>query len=367
MIELSRHIESLLLKHDCVIVPGLGGFVTQSTPAQYVAEEQLFLPPCQSVAFNPQLTLNDGLLIESYMKTYSTTYPETVKVIEYAVEQIKEELQENGSYSFPGIGELRLTLGNRMDFEPFEAGVLSPKLYGLDAIHLCKVSPETTDEDDASNEAHQNKSNRTFFEKSEKVYTFRLPRELVNYTAAAIIAIVFYFVWATPLNQATSTETQEAGSLYTQLFSSSTSHSSNQEGTITNPVKTSSPQNDEVSVGSTEVQPLSSESEKINDSFPTPSESSSSITEKARTNPETTSTTNTFTLVLASMIPEKNANQYAEQLQAQGLTQAKSFKRGKMVRVIYGSYADEEEARQELRQLRRSNPIFREAWVLRVQ
>lgn len=47
MIELSRHIESLMLKHDCVIVPGLGGFVTQYVPARRVDDEQLF---CRLVA-----------------------------------------------------------------------------------------------------------------------------------------------------------------------------------------------------------------------------------------------------------------------------------------------------------------------------
>ena len=68
MIELSRHIESLLLHHDCVIVPGLGGFGTQYVPARRIEEEFLFLPPYRSVGFNQQLVLNDGLLVQSYMK-----------------------------------------------------------------------------------------------------------------------------------------------------------------------------------------------------------------------------------------------------------------------------------------------------------
>ena len=72
MIELSRHIESLLLAHDCVIVPGLGGFVAHYVPARRIAEEQLFLPPSRSVGFNQQLTINDGLLVQSYMQAYDT-------------------------------------------------------------------------------------------------------------------------------------------------------------------------------------------------------------------------------------------------------------------------------------------------------
>ena len=41
MIELSQHIEVLLLENDCVIVPGLGGFVAHYTPAIQV-EENMF-------------------------------------------------------------------------------------------------------------------------------------------------------------------------------------------------------------------------------------------------------------------------------------------------------------------------------------
>lgn len=62
MIELAQHIEALLLENDCVIVPGLGGFVAHYTPAMRVAEENTFLPPTRIIGFNPQLKMNDGLL-----------------------------------------------------------------------------------------------------------------------------------------------------------------------------------------------------------------------------------------------------------------------------------------------------------------
>ena len=55
MIELAQHIEALLLENDCVIVPGLGGFVAHYTPAMRVAEENTFLPPTRIIGFNPGL------------------------------------------------------------------------------------------------------------------------------------------------------------------------------------------------------------------------------------------------------------------------------------------------------------------------
>ena len=75
MIEIDRHIEILLLSNDCVIVPGLGGFMTHHIQARYDADDQMFLPPLRTLGFNPQLTMNDSLLVQSYIEAYDISYP----------------------------------------------------------------------------------------------------------------------------------------------------------------------------------------------------------------------------------------------------------------------------------------------------
>ena len=62
MIELNRHIEILLLSNDCVIVPGLGGFMTHHADAWYDDGSRQFLPPLRTLGFNPQLKINESLL-----------------------------------------------------------------------------------------------------------------------------------------------------------------------------------------------------------------------------------------------------------------------------------------------------------------
>mgnify|MGYP000802840522 FL=1 len=81
MIELAQHIEALLLENDCVIVPGLGGFVAHYTPAMRVAEENTFLPPTRIIGFNPQLKMNDGLLVQSYMAVYDTDFSDATRIV----------------------------------------------------------------------------------------------------------------------------------------------------------------------------------------------------------------------------------------------------------------------------------------------
>ena len=69
MIEnLARHIEWLLGENDCVIVPGLGGFIAHYTPARRIEAENRFLSPTRIIAFNPRLKINDGVLVQSYMQ-----------------------------------------------------------------------------------------------------------------------------------------------------------------------------------------------------------------------------------------------------------------------------------------------------------
>ena len=107
MIELARHIEILLLENDCVIIPDFGGFIAHYQPARYIKEENLYLPPVRTIGFNPQLTINDGLLVQSYMQAHHTDFPDATRMIEEEVAGLKEQLYQNG------CAEMRITSPTR--------------------------------------------------------------------------------------------------------------------------------------------------------------------------------------------------------------------------------------------------------------
>ncbi len=77
---------------------------------------------------------------------------------------------------------------------------------------------------------------------------------------------------------------------------------------------------------------------------------------------QATATQSGYTIVLASAVSEKNADDYVARLKKNGFSDAKKYKKGTMVRVIYSSYASETEARNQLKKLR-SNEAFEQAWV----
>lgn len=148
MIEIGRHIEILLLDYECVIVPGLGGFMTHHVEARYDEADNTFLPPLRTLGFNPKLKLNDSLLAQSYVEAYDISYPEAVNKIEEEVNELKQHIQNEGSYELTDIGVISLNEDGNYEFEPCEAGVLTPWLYGL-----CSFEIKMTAEGKAANAA----------------------------------------------------------------------------------------------------------------------------------------------------------------------------------------------------------------------
>ncbi|MBQ1650556.1 MAG: SPOR domain-containing protein, partial [Prevotella sp.] len=145
MIELTRHIEILLLDNDCVIVPDFGGFMAHYVHAEYSEEEGMFYQPQRTIGFNPQLRLNDSLLAQSYVEAYDVSYPEAIRMIASDVEEVRQTLAIEGKYEFHGIGTLRYTSDEKYDFEPCMAGLLTPYLYALSSYSMdCIIrKPET--------------------------------------------------------------------------------------------------------------------------------------------------------------------------------------------------------------------------------
>ena len=88
MLELVRHIEYLLTEHDCVLVPGLGGFVLQYVPARFSEDRKSIQPPGKQITFNSSLSYNDGLLAQSLMRTLDIDYGKAVAMIEHWVDEI---------------------------------------------------------------------------------------------------------------------------------------------------------------------------------------------------------------------------------------------------------------------------------------
>lgn len=143
---LSRHIDHLLLSHECVIVPGIGGFLTHSKPAFYDEEEHAFFPPSRTIGFNPQLQLNDGTLAHSYMEMFGVDYAQATTKMHTDIKAMKQEMEDEGSYHLDGIGTLMHKADGHLEFKAIESGALTPSLFALSRFEMKPLNAGKDDE-----------------------------------------------------------------------------------------------------------------------------------------------------------------------------------------------------------------------------
>lgn len=136
MNELSQHLEKLLSKYECVIIPGLGGFITYFEGAHW--ENNILIPPMRQIRFNQKLTYHDGLLSEEYMKYYGISYSEALDKIGSHVQEIQKTLQNNNTCLFGKIGLLVKDSNNNLILKSNSA-VFLPENTGLSPITLHKI------------------------------------------------------------------------------------------------------------------------------------------------------------------------------------------------------------------------------------
>ncbi|WP_455674077.1 HU domain-containing protein [Phocaeicola sp.] len=190
MIELARHIEILLLENDCVIVPELGGFIAHYQPAHYVESENIYLPPMRTIGFNPQLTINDGLLAQSYMQAHHTDFPDATRMIAKEVEGLKDILYKEGCAEIDGIGKLYYTIHGTYEFHPYENGVLSPGLYILHSFVITQLREE---------HSVVAATKELIPQPSKRNREFHISRRWIGNAVAVAAAVILFFFLSVPV------------------------------------------------------------------------------------------------------------------------------------------------------------------------
>ena len=75
---LEHYIADLLYRYNCVVVPGFGAFLAERTSARINDTTNTFFAPSKFIAFNEQLSTNDGLLVSYIAETEKDSYENTL-------------------------------------------------------------------------------------------------------------------------------------------------------------------------------------------------------------------------------------------------------------------------------------------------
>lgn len=372
MNSLSRHLLALLLRYDCVIVPDLGGFVAQYVPARYLKEEGLFLPPHRTLAFNPQLSMNDGLLVQSYMQCHHLGYAEALRMIGAEVAALKDEVDKHGQAAVNGLGVLSKQVGGSYMFTPLEAGIVSPELYALSTVSCC-IASERQRQGGAEVRRPARRKAKPAAAKLKAMGRSLRESEWTHYVAAAVVAVVFYFLWATPVqNDAVLPDGHYSTSVNAQLFAPDkpmAAVSDRRADTIAVAEAPTVAAAEDSLTASHDVASAQAQKVTAGEQPAAPAAEPASVTMAEPQAPPRQQVTNdapeaAYVIVLSSAISKHSAEAYVASLQRDGLKTARVMSTPKMVRVVCGGYASEREARQALRELS-TDARFSDAWVLR--
>jgi hypothetical protein len=115
---ITRHIADLLYHHECVIVPGLGGFIKAYSPAKIIHTTHQFYPPSGKIAFNSGLSANDGILANYIASVDNISYRQAISEIDHWVESNFETLKKGERIFLEGIGDLFMNASGRLEFNP---------------------------------------------------------------------------------------------------------------------------------------------------------------------------------------------------------------------------------------------------------
>ena len=371
VIELDRHIEILLLDNDCVIIPNFGGFVTHHVDARYDESEGSFLPPLRTLGYNPHLkNINDSLLAQSYVEAYDISYPEAQRKIAEEVDNLKTALSEQGQFELKNIGMLSLNDIGDVVFEPCEAGILTPDLYGLGSFEMPKLAdastaspqPATAAEpfvlspiqpaDDFAKpdkQADELEANGCDSEPSERTISIKV--SWLRNIAVAAAAIVAFFFLSTPVTNSIE------GKLYVSDMGT---------GLLTKISELDTPNNAKAKASATiaNEEIKATVAKKVVDKAKSDSLKTAGLT-KADKSEATDKPLPAYCIVMASQVTKSGAENFVKTLKAEGYDQAYIYINNNVVRVVYGRYPTEQQAYNKLK-IVRGNKYFEQAWIYKM-
>jgi nucleoid DNA-binding protein len=132
--DITAFIRELLFGHDCVIVPGFGGFIGNYTPARIDKGTGTFYPPVKQISFNRNLNHNDGLLVGKISASSEINYGDARNLVDEFVGELRRKLGKGEKVIFDNIGSFINNQEGNVQFEPDRNANYHLDSYGLESF-----------------------------------------------------------------------------------------------------------------------------------------------------------------------------------------------------------------------------------------
>ncbi len=142
VMDISGYISDLLYEHDCVIIPGFGGFICNYQPAQIDRKFNTISPPSKAISFNVNLQVNDGLLVNYISAANNVTFDRALDIVTTWSNSSKSLLRSNDELILRNIGKFFLDNEESLQFIPDNAVNYLKSSYGLKTITAIPIYRE---------------------------------------------------------------------------------------------------------------------------------------------------------------------------------------------------------------------------------
>ena len=120
-------------------MPGIGAFLAHRVPAYYNAAEKVFMPPHRELGFNPQVTMDDALLLSEYMNDGLLSFEEAERCLRNDIDSLRSRLSDNGVVCFGELGTFEMDIEGKISFAPNENSIDDPQNYGFEPLLIAPL------------------------------------------------------------------------------------------------------------------------------------------------------------------------------------------------------------------------------------
>ena len=117
-------------------MPGGGAYLAHKIPAYYSAKEKVFMPPHRELGFNPQVIVDDALLLSEYMGDGMLSYEEANEYLTKDIDSLRSKLSSNGTVCFGDLGIFTMDIDGQISFTPNDNCIDDPYNYGFEPLAI---------------------------------------------------------------------------------------------------------------------------------------------------------------------------------------------------------------------------------------
>jgi hypothetical protein len=136
----------LLLRHNCVVVPGFGGFVAKQVSAELDFQKGILSPPKKALLFNRFLLTDDGLLLAEYARQYGLYYEDAKGQLQAFTDSLQRQLLNGETIKLAKLGSFTRQSDGQITFEQDRFFNLLLSSYGLTNLNFVSKPVEIVEE-----------------------------------------------------------------------------------------------------------------------------------------------------------------------------------------------------------------------------